>query len=100
MWGGGYKGSPYKTPLDHTNVPQATKYVTAAGFKTTGSGDPMPVRSMQMSGGGGTYVEGASININVPITINGGGGVDAHKVSQDAARAIERELKIALMRRN
>jgi hypothetical protein len=101
MWGGGYKGSPYKTPLDHTNVPQATKYVTAAGFKTTGSGDPMPVRSMQMSGGGGgTYVEGASININVPISINGGGGVDAHKVSQDAARAIERELKIALMRRN
>jgi hypothetical protein len=93
MWGE-YRGMDSSK---NTNTTAATKYVKAAGYPTTG--DPMPVRSMQMSGGGGTYVEGASININVPITINGG-GVDAHKVSQDAARAIERELKIALMRRN
>ena len=94
MWGE-YKGMDSSK---NTNTTAAAKYVKAAGYPTTG--DPMPVRSMQMSGGGGTYVEGASININVPITISGGGGVDAHKVSQDAARAIERELKIALMRRN
>lgn len=66
-------------------------------------GDPMPVHRMSMSdGGGNTFVGGANITIAPNITIAGGGGsgVDAHKVAQEAARIIERDLKVALLRKN
>jgi hypothetical protein len=65
-------------------------------------GDPMPVSRMAAgNGGGNTFVGGASITIAPNITIGGSGGVvDAHKVAQEAARIIERDLKVALLRSN
>lgn len=65
---------------------------------TPKSGDPMPPTR---SGGGGSMVnvEGATITVHAPISIAGGAMVDAAKVAQEASRVIEREVKLAMMRR-
>jgi hypothetical protein len=57
--------------------------------------------SSQSASSGNTFVGGANITIAPNITIaSGGSGVDAHKVAQEAARIIERDLKVALLRSN
>ena len=63
-------------------------------------GDPMPIGKSSGGGGGGTFVEGASININAPINIQAGATFDPHQVGVEAGRLIERQLKIAMMRKN
>jgi hypothetical protein len=88
------------------------KMLTDAGWARSGGkgshdwspkGDPMPTQRVSSQGlsSGNTFVGGANITIAPNITItSGGSGVDAHKVAQEAARIIERDLKVALLRKN
>lgn len=64
-------------------------------------GDPMPVQKMSSQGGNTVVIDGGgTITISPTIQLNSASStVDAHKVAQEAARIIERDLKVALMRK-
>ncbi len=89
---------PYKG-VDAIHGGAKTYYPKAQAVAKQITGDPAPVGRVQSSGGGGTFVEGTSVTVHAPITISGGGAVDAHAVAQEAAKVIERQVKIAMMRR-
>lgn len=91
-----YDWGPYKGK-DAVYGAASSYYPKAQAIAKKITGDPAPVGRAQSSGGGGTFVEGASITVQAPITITG--TVDAHAVAQEAARVIERQVKIAMMRR-
>lgn len=93
-----YDWGPYKG-VDALSGSAKTYYPKAQAVAKQITGDPAPVGRVQSSGGGGTYVEGASVTVHAPITISGGGAIDAHAVAQEAAKEIERQVKIAMMRR-
>lgn len=93
-----YDWGPYKG-VDAIHGSAKTYYPKAQAVAKQITGDPAPVGRVQSSGGGGTFVEGASVTVHAPITISGGGAVDAHAVAQEAAKVIERQVKIAMMRR-
>lgn len=91
-----YDWGPYKGK-DALYGSAGSYYPKAQAVAKKITGDPAPTGRVQSSGGGGTFVEGASITVQAPITITG--TVDAHAVAQEAARVIERQVKIAMMRR-
>lgn len=94
-----YDWGPYKK-MSPTYGAASTFYPKAQAIAKQMQGDPMPM-SRGGSGGATAVIDGGqSITIHAPITIHGSGNVDTHKVSQEAARVIERELKIAMMRKN
>lgn len=70
--------------------------------KSGKTGDPMPVQRMSEQGGTTMVIDrGAPITISPVIQIGGASAsVDAHKVAQEAARIIERDLKVALLRKS
>lgn len=75
----------------------------AVAKQITAGGDPMPMGRGGGSGGGGsgaTFVDGGSVTINAPITIQTNGSIDAHQIGQEVGRTIERQLKIEMMRKN
>lgn len=77
-------------------------YPKAQAIAKQMSGDPAPVgRSLGNGGGGATFVDGGGITIHAPITVHTGtDSFDPHKIGQEAGRAIERQLRIELMRKN
>jgi hypothetical protein len=97
-----FGGAEAYLPKARTAVKKLTESQAPVTKKSTNTGDPMPVHRMSVGdGGSGTFIGGANITIAPNITIGGsGGGVDAHKVAQEAARIIERDLKVALLRSN
>jgi hypothetical protein len=92
---GPYKG---KDPLYGR---AGTYYPKAQAIAKQMAGDPMPVGRSMGGGGGATFVDGGSVTIHAPVTIHTGtGSFDPTHIGQEAGRAIERQLRIELMRRN
>jgi hypothetical protein len=77
-------------------------YPKAQAIAKQVSGDPAPVgRAIGGDGGGATFVNGGGITIHAPISIHTGtDSFDPHMIGQEAGRAIERQLRIELMRKN
>jgi hypothetical protein len=77
-------------------------YPKAQAIAKQVSGDPAPIgRPIGGGGGGATFVDGGGITIHAPISIHTGtDSFDPHKIGQEAGRAIERQLRIELMRKN
>ena len=93
---GPYKGKDALYGRAGTYYPKAQ-----AIAKQVSSGDPMPVGRSMGGGGGATFVEGGSVTIHAPVTIHTGtGSFDPTHIGQEAGRAIERQLRIEMMRRN
>jgi hypothetical protein len=96
-----YDWGPYKGK-DALYGRAGTFYPKAQAIAKQMSGDPAPVGRVTGSGGGGaTFVDGGSITIHAPVTIHTGtGSFDPSHIGQEAGRAIERQLRIELMRKN
>lgn len=79
-----------------------TYYPKAQAIAKDMSGDPAPVgRSMGGGGSGATFVNGGGVTIHAPISVyTGTDSFDPHTIGQEAGRAIERQLRIELMRKN
>jgi len=107
---GPYKGKSATYGAAESYLPKATEAVrrltsqSAAPAKrgAAKTGDPMPVQRMSVGeSSGNTFVGGSTITISPVIQVGSGSApVDTHKVAQEAARIIERDLKVALLRKN
>jgi hypothetical protein len=92
---------PYKNPPKDPLYGRAGQfYPKAQAIAKKIEGDPMPVGRALGGGGGATFVDGGSITISAPVTIQAGASFDPHQVGLEAGRMIERQLKIAMMRKN
>jgi hypothetical protein len=99
---GPYKDPPKPAMYGRAGTMYPKAKIAAKEASNAPAGDPMPQsRASSQSVGGPTLVGGANITIAPNITVmGGGGGVDSQKIAQEAAKIIERELKLAMMRRN